>query len=172
MHDETPPNDGHRRAILGPQHTHVGFGVALKGHSLRLTEMYLSRYLTLSPFAQQAKRKTTVSLKGKLLSPKYALHEVDVFHEPLPTAPDSAWLRTPRPYSLPEDFVALRPKTPFPTTYLDGSKGDYDWSRSGTFRVPAKLSKDAPGIYTILFWIKRFPEDKKFPAAQVCIRVD
>ncbi|MCU1266698.1 MAG: hypothetical protein JWM21_3016 [Acidobacteria bacterium] len=172
MHSETPPNDGHRRAMLGPQHTHAGFGVAREGHNLRLTELYLSRYLELSPFAQQAKQKTTLSLKGKLLSSKYALHEVDIFHEPLPSAPDIAWLRTPRSYSLPEEFVPLRPKTPFPTTYTDGSKGDYEWSRSGTFRVPVKLSKDAPGIYTVLFWIKRFPEDTKFPAAQVCIRVD
>ncbi len=172
MHNETPPHDGHRRAMLGPQHTHAGFGVARDGHNLRLVEIYLSRYLELSPFAQEVKRKTTVSLKGKLLSPKYALYEVDVFYEPLPRSPDIAWLRTPRPYSLPAEYIALRPKTPWPTTYLDGSTGDYEWTSSGTFRVPAKLSSAAPGIYTILFWIKRFPEDKMFPAAQVCLRVD
>src|ERR1043165_5730841 len=36
MHDEVPPDDGHRKTILFPYHTHVGFGIALRNRSLRL----------------------------------------------------------------------------------------------------------------------------------------
>src|SRR6266511_2170663 len=57
MYLEKPPNDGHRRAIVSPYHTHVGFGLALKGHNLRLVELYVSRYLRLDPFPQHAKPK-------------------------------------------------------------------------------------------------------------------
>jgi uncharacterized protein YkwD len=172
MHAETPPNDGHRRAILAPQYTHVGFGIALKGHSLRLAEIYLARYLEIKPVARQAPRKATVVLTGHLLNAKHFLHEVDVFYEPLPNTPEAVWLRKPRPYSLPDEYVALRPKAPEGTTYRDGSTGDYEWSRDGKFRVPAKLYKDAAGIYTIVFWVSRAPTDTAFPAAEICIRCE
>ena len=172
MYAETPPNDGHRRAILAEQHTHVGFGVGLKGQSLRLTEIYISRYLELDRVPQQAKPKAIVVLTGKLLNAQHFLHQVDVFYEPLATAPDIAWLRTPRPYALPDDYVALRPRAPMGTTYTDGTTGDYDWNRNGKFRVQAKLFKNTPGIYTIVFWMRRVPADKAFPAAEVCIRCE
>jgi len=168
MFGEVPPDDGHRRTILNPYHSHVGFGLAFRGHSLRLDELYLGRYLHIDPFPIRAKPKATVVLTGKLLNSTHFLHEVDVFYEPLPAPPDLSWLRTPRSLSLPDQYVILRPKAPAGTTYVDGKLGDYDWS-GGKFRVPVKLLKDEPGIYTVLFWIRRVPSDKGFPAAQVCI---
>jgi len=169
---EKPPNDGHRQSILTSQNTHVGFGVALKGRDLRLTELYLARYLQLKPFTQTAKLKATITLSGKLLSPKYALHEVDVYYEALPQKPDQQWLRTLRSYSLPDEYYSLRPKAPFGAIYVDGGTGDYEWDREGHFKVPVKFKRETPGIYTMQFWIKRFVEDKKFPAAQVCVRCE
>ena len=168
MFGEVPPDDGHRRTILNPYHSHVGFGLAFRGHSLRLDELYLGRYLHIDPFPIRAKPKATVVLTGKLLNSTHFLHEVDVFYEPLPAPPDLSWLRTPRSLSLPDQYVILRPKAPAGTTYVDGKLGDYDWG-GGKFRVPVKLLKDEPGIYTVLFWIRRVPSDKGFPAAQVCI---
>ena len=172
MHDETRPNDGHRQAILASQHTHAGFGIALNGHSLRLSELYVSRYLEVNPFPRQAKRQTTVILTGKLLNAKHFLHEVDVFFEPLPTPPSADWLRTPRGYALPDEYVGLRPQAPHGAHYGDGSTGDYEWGSNGKFRVSAKLSRNLPGIYTIVFWIRRVPADKAFPAAEICIRAE
>jgi uncharacterized protein YkwD len=172
MHAETPPRDGHRRAILASQHTHVGFGIALKGSSLKLAELYVARYLEVKPVARQAPRNSTVVLSGHLLNAKHFLHEVDIYYEPLPTRPDESWLRTARPYALPDEYVALRPKAPGGATYSDGTTGDYEWSRNGKFRVPAKLHKDTPGIYTIVFWIRRVPADIAFPAAEICIRCE
>lgn len=169
MLEETPPNDGHRKTILDPYHTHVGFGIALQGHSLRLDELYLARYVRLDPIPRQEKPKSTVVLTGNLLNAKHFLNQVDVFYEPLPTPPDLAWLRTPRPVSLPDLHMTLRPKALAGTNYPDGKRGDFNWSRDGKFRVPAKLFKDEPGIYTIVFWIRRVPADKGFPGAEVCI---
>ena len=168
MFGEVPPDDGHRRTILNPYHSHVGFGLAFRGHSLRLDELYLGRYLHIEPFPIRAKPKATVVLTGKLLNATHFLHEVDVFYEPLPAPPDLSWLRTPRSLSLPDQYVILRPKAPAGTTYVDGKLGDYDWG-GGKFRVPVKLLKDEPGIYTVLFWIRRVSSDKDFTAAQVCI---
>lgn len=169
MLEETPPNDGHRKTILDPFHTHVGFGIALQGHSLRLDELYLARYLHVDPIPRRAKRKSTVVVNGNLLNPSHFLNQVDVFFEPLPTPPALDWLREPRPVALPDLHVTLRPKALEGTTYPDGSRGDYLWRRDGKFRVPAKLFKDEPGIYTLVFWIRRVPADKGFPAAEICI---
>lgn len=172
MFAETPPDDGHRQTILFPFHTHVGFGIALADHSLRLDELYLARYVRLDRVSQQAKPKSTVVLTGNLLNPAHFLHQVDVFYEPLPAAPKLAWLQTPRPVSLPDVFVTLRPRAPDGTSYSDGRTGDYDWNRSGKFRVPAKLFRNEPGIYTVVFWIRREPSDKAFPGAEICILSD
>jgi uncharacterized protein YkwD len=169
MSAEQPPDDGHRKTILFPFHTHVGFGIALQDHSLRLDELYLARYVRLDPVASRAKPKSTVVLTGNLLNPGHFLNQVDVFYEPLPSPPDLAWLKIPRPVSLPDLSVTLRPKAPDGTMYPDGRSGDYDWNRTGKFRVPAKLFKDEPGIYTVVFWIRREPADKGFPGASVCI---
>lgn len=169
MLQEVPPNDGHRRTILDPRHTRVGFGFAFKGHSLRLDEIYLARYLQVDPIPRQAKPKATVTLTGRLLNPKHFLHGVDVCYEPLPVSPDASWLRTLRSVSLPDDYVRLRPKAPQGTFYTDGGTGDYQWSRDGKFSVPAKLFKEEPGIYTIVFWLRTVPADKAFPGAEICI---
>jgi len=171
MLNETAPNDGHRRTILNAYHTHVGFGLAFQGRSLRLDELYLARYLEINPFTPQAKPNSAVSLTGRVLNQKHRLHEVDVFYEPLPTPREITWLRTPRSLSLPSEYTVLKPKAPPGTTYTDGTLGDFDFS-GGRFRVPVKISRDKPGIYTIQFWIERAGFEKPFPAAQVCIRAD
>ena len=54
MHDEVPPNDGHRQTMLTPQHTHVGFGVAWRGLHIRLCEVYVSRYVTAAELVDHA----------------------------------------------------------------------------------------------------------------------
>lgn len=166
---EVPPHDGHRKTILDPYHTHVGFGIALDGRSLRLDELYLARYVRLAPFMNIAKPQSKILLEGRLLNPEHFLNQVDVFYEPLPTPPTSEFLHTPRSVSLPDEHKMLRPKTPLGTRYLDGSAGDFDWSRDGKFKVRVKMFRDEPGIYTALFWIRRLPTDKGFPGAEVCI---
>src|SRR5579872_6013320 len=46
-YNETPPNDGHRRNILSPQHTHVGIALARAGtrdvHTLANTQEFVDR---------------------------------------------------------------------------------------------------------------------------------
>jgi hypothetical protein len=169
MLEEIPPYDGHRKTILDPFHTHVGFGVGLQGHSLRLDELYLARYVRLDPISRRAKPKSTIVLTGSLLNPKHFLNQVDVFYEPLPKPPELEWLREARPVSLPDTYRTLRPKALPRTSYLDGSKGDFAWNSEGGFSVPAKLFYAEPGIYTLVFWIRRVTSDKAFPGAEVCI---
>ena len=169
MLNEVPPDDGHRKTILFPFHTHVGFGIALNGHSLRLDELYLARYVQLDPIASEAKPGSTVVLSGRLLNIRHFLTEIDVFYEPLPKPPDVFWLRVPRSVSFPDDYERLRPRAPDGTTYTDGSRGDFKWDSDGQFRARVKLYKNEPGIYTIVCMVRRVPTDQGFPGGQVCI---
>src|SRR5438270_7780812 len=92
MLNEVPPDDGHRKTILFPFHTHVGFGIALNGHSLRLDELYLSRYVELDPIVTEAKPGSTIAFSGRLLNATHFLTEIAVYYEPVPKAPHICWL--------------------------------------------------------------------------------
>jgi uncharacterized protein YkwD len=168
MMAEVPPTDGHRKTILYPFHTHVGFGLGFNGYNLRLDELFLARWVQLDPVPRETKPNSIVTIKGKMINPSHFLNEVDTFFEPFPSPPEIDWLRTPRAVSLPDEYTPLRPRAPHGTRYSDGSLGDFDWDRGGKFRAPVKLNK-GPGIYTIVLFVRRVPSDKGFPGAQVCI---
>jgi hypothetical protein len=171
MIDEVPPHDGHRKTILFPQLTHVGFGIALQGHNLRLDELYLARYLELDPIPRQAKTKATVSLRGRVLNPSHTIAGADVFFEPLPARPDIDWLREPRSYGLPRDHGTLLPRLPERYFYPDGSSGNIEIHSAGRFQARVGLAKK-PGINTIVVWLKAGSNDTGFPASELCIRVE
>jgi len=171
MIEEVPPNDGHRKTILFPQHTHVGFGIALQGHSVRMDELYVARYVAIDPIPRQARPKATVLLSGAVLSRKQILTGADVYYEPLPSPPEINWLREPRSYGMPEAEERLYPRLPAGYSYSDGSHGTIDVDSNGKFRVSISLSKK-PGINTIMIWLTEAQSDFDFPAAQICIRVE
>lgn len=172
MHAETPPNDGHRKAMLAPQHTHVGFGFAVNERRLRLVEMYVAKYVELADFNSRAKRKASFDLSGKLLNRKHTLQQADIFYEPLPKPPDERFWRVARSYGLPDEYRTIRPRLPEGVLYSDRIPGLVELDSKGRFRVPIKLFKDSPGIYTIVFWIKRARQEKAFPATEICIESD
>jgi len=172
LYQETPPNDGHRKAILGPQHTHVGFGLALNKLRLRMVELFVSKYVKLEPVAQSAKPGSEFHLAGRLLQSSYLLNAIEVFYEPLPMPPELSWLRQRRSYGLPDESKMLKPILPAPYLYADRVPGVVAVNSNGTFRTPVKLFKDTPGIYTIVCWVKRNRDEKPFPATELCIRAE
>jgi uncharacterized protein YkwD len=172
MHAELPPNDGHRKTILAPHHTHVGFGIANRGLHLRLCEIYVARYVSIDPYSVIKQPRSQFLFSGQLLDLKYSVQGIDVFYESLPSPPERSWLKTPRPYSLPEERDSLLPKLPENTFYEDGSKGSIEIASRGRFRVPITLTRKQPGIYTIVAWIQRNESEQPFPATQVCLRAE
>jgi len=171
MIEEAPPNDGHRKTILFPQLTHVGFGIALRGHSVRLDEIYIARYVEVDPIPRQAKPKASVFLSGKVLKQKYVLTGAGVYYEPLPSPPAIEWLRQPRSYGMPEVNEILMPRLPDRKMYDDGSTGSIQVDATGGFRVRVGLSKK-PGINTIMLWLRAGQTGTTFPATQICVRVE
>ncbi len=148
LYGEKPPNDGHRKAILGYQHTHVGFGVGLDDLRLRVVEIYVAKYVELPPMRRNAKPGDRFILAGKLLNSSHILYQVEVCYEPLPKVPDLSWLLVPRPYSLPDDSVVLLPILPKGVTYANKTRGVLEVGPDGSFSVPVTLFRETPGIYT------------------------
>jgi uncharacterized protein YkwD len=171
MFDEVPPNDGHRRTILFPFHTHVGFGIAVKPDHVRLVELYISRYAEIGQMPRYAAPGTQMDFRGKLLNPKHSLEAIHVYYEPLPRPPELAWLRRARSYSLPETYVELWPRLGRGYEYEDGSRGTIEINSRGDFRAPVVLFKQ-PGINTIVVWIQRTKTEEAFPITQFCIRCE
>jgi uncharacterized protein YkwD len=172
LYQETPPNDGHRKAILAPQHTHVGFGIAVDELRLRMVELFVSKYVELKRPSQTAKPKAKIPFSGKLLESSYVLKAIEVFYEPLPKVPDLDWLRETRSYSLPNESQILKPILPPPYFYADRQPGVIDVRPAGDFHAPITLFKESPGIYTVVCWVKRNLNEKAFPATELCIRAD
>jgi hypothetical protein len=172
MHDEVPPNDGHRRTILGPYHTHAGFGMALAERELRLVELYVSRYVQLAPYPAKASPGSTVYIEGKLLERKSSLHYAEICYEPPPQAPELAWLRVPRPYQLPAESTIVRPKLSDGTLYGDGRTGEIDILPGGGFRVPVRLNRKAPGVYTVVIWISQRGVKEPFQVTNACVQAE
>ncbi len=171
MFNEVSPDDGHRRTILFPHHTHVGLGIGRVDRYLRLDELYLTRYVEVDPVPRHARPKAGLLLRGRLLNPRHELTGADVYYEPLPEPPAIDWLRTPRSYGMPRSYQRLLPRLPDGKFYSDGSTGSIELITGGSFRVPVVLAKD-PGINIIVVWLSTNANGSPFPAAQVCIRCE
>jgi len=170
LYQEKPPYDGHRRAILAPQHTHVGFGIAVEKLRLRLVELFVANYVKVEPIPRTAKSGERLRFKGKMPKEGYYLESVEVFYEPLPAPPEINWLRQPRSYALPDESRVLRPKVKPPYVYADRQPGVVEMALDGTFTTPVTLFKNEPGIYTIVSWLRRSSGSQKpFAATEVCI---
>jgi len=171
MHAEVPPNDGHRQTILAPENTHVGFGIALAERRLRLVELYVGKYVHVEPYLRKAKPKTKVHIKGKMLGSKYEFGYAEVFYEPLPKQAEIDWLRVGRPYGLPDEYVALRPKLHEGAYYADGAIGRIDVDGK-SFRIPVDLYKSEAGIYTVAILLKKAGTRSKVRATNICIQAE
>src|SRR5687768_14247904 len=64
LYQEKPPHDDHRKTILAPQHTHVGFGIAVERLRLRLVELFVARYVEVDPITRTAKPGAQITFKG------------------------------------------------------------------------------------------------------------
>jgi len=170
MYQEKPPNDGHRRTILAPQHTHVGIGLAVQDLRLRLVELFVAKYVEVKPIKREARPGAQLSFSGKIVRRGYLFNNIEVFYEPLPTPPELEWLRQPRSYALPKESRVLNPRVQPPFTYMDGTVGIVEVFADKSFQTPVSLYKNKPGIYTIVVWLRTAQSRVAFPATAVCIK--
>ncbi|AKV02152.1 hypothetical protein AKJ09_08815 [Labilithrix luteola] len=150
--DEVPPNDGHRRNILRPSHTHVGIGVAQPLATATelavpcFTHEFVDAYGTYGSLPKRAKVGATVHVSGTLAANAEPTG-VGVARAALPKPLEASELNKRRSYPVPKPFqVYWRPGfvTPIPVR-IDG--------RNFSIDVPL-TDRAQPGLYEISIWAR------------------
>jgi uncharacterized protein YkwD len=156
FYDEVPPNDGHRKNILKPQHTRVGIGVAQpKGTATEIavpcfSQEFVDGYGAYGAVPRHAKAGAVVHVDGTLAAgvvpTGVGLARVDA-----PKAMPASALNKLRTYQVPKPFQMYWGPgfvSPVPVK-IDGQR----------FGVDVPLSDhDKPGLYEVSVWAKLAPD--------------
>ncbi len=150
MMAEKAPDDGHRRAILDPEWTHVGLGVALEGGEFRMTEEFTRHVATwVEAPGGRVRAGRTVPVHVQL--PKgWKLAAVEVGHERFPRPLTAKEIRKRSAYAFPPASQKLLPRLTAPFRYEDGSSGEVDVV-DGLVRVKVVLLS-GPGSYWVFVY--------------------
>lgn len=152
---EVPPNDGHRRTILNPAHTHVGIGLAFNRRGMRMTQEFLQRYVEVkTPRPPAIPSGGEFVLRARLLDPAHRVEVVAVYFDPPPRPLSLGELHRTGSYSFPDEVSFEYPVVPFGMRYQDGSTGSVVVGRGGDFQCALKFKRGRPGLYTVCVWIK------------------
>jgi len=150
--DEVPPNDGHRKNILKPGHTHVGIGIAqpvatpLEIPTPCIAQEFVDGYGTYAPLPRKARVGTVVHVEGILRSGARPTG-VGVARVPLPKPIAASELNKRRSYPVPKPFQMYWGPgfvTPIQVK-IDGARLAID--------VPL-TDKGQPGLYEVSVWAK------------------
>lgn len=161
--NEQPPNDGHRRNILDPDHNKVGIGlsVARNGDSHRLTcaQEFIHSYGRVEAVPVSIKVGESFSVKGSL-DPGLNLQSVDLFWEELPKPMTLKELDETHSYGPPQTRV---------NTYFPSSPAAADnlsiTNNSGRQEFTCRFDTDKtlwkPGLYYVYVWVKTADPNRK-----------
>jgi uncharacterized protein YkwD len=161
MLDETPPDDGHRRAILDPWATHLGTGIAWKGGEVRITQEFLRRYIEWSALpTREAAPGDRVLVEGRPVS-GWSVGAASVHYEPFPKSMRPTKANSIVDWDLPDDRVDFEPKKLdrasdiVRLTHVNGGQpGDLFVRDDGSFSFAVPFDR-GPGIYTLVVWVRQ-----------------
>jgi uncharacterized protein YkwD len=150
MMAEKPPHDGHRRAILDPDWTHVGIGVALEGGEFRMTEEFTRHEVAwVEAPAARVRAGRTVSVNVQLAK-AWRLAAVEIAHERFPRPLTVKEIRGRGSYGFPPASQKLLPRLVSGFQYSDGSTGEVAVS-DGLVRARVPLIS-GPGSYWVVLY--------------------
>ncbi|MGA7613956.1 MAG: CAP domain-containing protein [Thermoanaerobaculia bacterium] len=174
---EKPPGDGHRKAILDPDATHVGIGLAWRGGEFRMTQEFLRRYVRWSSDVPRiATEGERVHLAGTTLRGS-RIDAISLYHEPLPRPLSVSEANRIETYSLPEtrrNFGLRRENDRRGLAALARSDApiaspSIDVGPDGEFSCTLPLDQGS-GVYTIVAWVRK--DGRQLPASNISIRVE
>jgi uncharacterized protein YkwD len=155
MMGERPPNDGHRRALLDPNWTHVGIGVAWAGGELRMTEEFVRRVAEWVEIPSGPLPSGAEAVVRAQLPRGWSIGPLSIVFDPPPLPLSAAEIDRRGRYGFPEPFLTLLPALPPRLHYRDGSAGDFSVADG---RVEARIPlPKGPGSYYVLLYAERRP---------------
>jgi len=161
--NEQPPNDGHRKNILDPDHTNVGIGLSIskKGDSQRLAcvQEFIHSYGKVEISAPSVSLGQSFVVKGSL-DPGLKLQSVDLFRDELPKPMTLKELNETYGYGPPQTRVS---------TYFPGTSAAADAlkvSSSGdrqefTCQFDTEKAVWQPGLYYVYIWAQTSDQKRK-----------
>jgi uncharacterized protein YkwD len=151
MMAEVPPADGHKRAVLDPNWTHVGIGAALVDGEFRLTEEFSRQELEWVEIPAGAIKKKEIAHVAAKLPSGWNLLLVEICFEPFPKPMSRRQIAALDSYSYPPPLRRFRPKLGGHQKYGDGLPGEIEIGPGGIFRVPVTPTS-GPGNYFVLVY--------------------
>lgn len=151
MMEERPPRDGHRRAILDPDATHVGVGYFVQGGRMQMSQEFLVRRLERLALSSNSDRLPVLAVEGRVLAPD-RIQFVTIAREPRPAPLTQKEASDRTSYSYPSPAEAFVPEgnrslTVVGTITLDRLRVKSDREFAFTY-APA----DA-GLFTFVFYV-------------------
>lgn len=176
MMDERPPDDGHRRAILDPLATHMGFGVAWRGGELRFAQVFLRRAIDWKSHVPSllSSGAPAPTIEGRP-HPGWKIEGASLHWEPAPNRLTPAEIRSRTDYSLPStrtDFAAASSTSQSPLVAAAGGLAGprLETFRDGSFRLQPPL-EHGPGVYTAVIWLRHNSSAQPMAAGLLSFRV-
>jgi uncharacterized protein YkwD len=148
MMREEPPNDGHRKAILDPEATHVGVGYAVKGGSFRMAQEFLTRRLAELDLRSEA---GTILVRGRTVS-GYSLQFVTIAREDAPQKMTKEEARARNSYTYPDAKYSLVAEGRRSMRVV-GTETDDRIHVGGTGDFLFRFSPTQAGLWTMIFYV-------------------
>lgn len=140
---EKPPFDLHRINVLDHGHTHVGIGFAVSGRELRMSQLFVNRYVKLAALPKELP-KGALRVEGEMLRKDFGPYYCMLFSE------GNLVTRTPQELNLTYSY-----------SDMEGEEAgkvppwDMEFSpQSGRFRFSLRIRNRQPGYYHLLFWVR------------------
>ncbi len=160
MMSETPPKDGHRRAILDPGATHVGVGWSLIGGNFRMAEEFTSRRYDWLRVSQLGAEGSSIRVRGHAL-PGMSIAFVSVALQPVPATLSLQEVNARHSYAYPDPRYALLPATSSFSAVGLMNLRCLTPSVRGRFSFNYQI--DQPGLWTFILYFDR--KGTRAPAA-------
>jgi len=156
---ERPPNDGHRRAILDGNATHVGVGYSGGGGRFQMAEEFSVRRLERLAVSRSADGTAVVAFDGRVRSPD-RLQFVTIATEPVPASLTLQEAKSRRRYRYPspsESYVPEGTSRLIVSGTVTHDRLHLHRDRRFTFAY----APERPGLFTFVFYVAR--EDGESP---------
>lgn len=138
---ELPPDDGHRRALLDPDVTHIGVGLAVRGGEVRMThELATEAAVAWSAPPAAAKPRSALALAGTLAR-EWRPVAAKVLWGPLPRWLSSTQANAIHAYGYPPPRATFAANQPLGQLGGDGARG--------TAGLAAPFAVDRFGNFTL-----------------------
>jgi len=169
MMSETPPNDGHRRAILDPGATHVGIGWSLVGGNFRMAQEFTSRRYDWLRVSQVGIDGASIRVRGRAL-PGMNISFVSVALQPVPAKLSLREVNARHSYAYPDPRYALLPASSnLSAAWLENLRCVTPSFR-GRFSFNYQIER--PGLWTFVLYFSGKEQKAPQPGGSFTVWVD